>query len=135
MTPPPTVPQLLAALQWPPEAGLSPGTLTWTKTTDDGPKTRIYIASVVLTRQVVFCRLRSSSVDQPWVLRTHMEATWDLQTAVPYLTKWVSAGNVINPYEGDSFEKALSDFQQALDALDVEPVFQPAQVPPNRRSR
>lgn len=129
-----TLPDLLAALGWPSAAGQEPGTLTWTRASNEEAATRIYSASVVLTPKAVVCRLRSAAVAQPWVLKSHMEAVWDTQTVQPYMTKWVVDGQPRNAYEVDSPRLALEDFRDAVENLDVEPKLM-LNSAVNRRSR
>jgi len=116
-----TVPQLLAALGWPPTAGLQPGTLTWTHEIEEGNSTRIFTASVVLTPTTVFCRLRSASVEKPWALTNHMEAVWVLQSGKPFLNKWSLEGTQKQAYAANAFSEAVEEFKNAVNEMDVEP--------------
>lgn len=129
-----TVPQLLAALGWPSEAGQEPGTLMWNRAIGEGASTHIYSASVVVTPKAVVCRMRSTAVSQPSQMKTHMEAIWDIQTHQPYMTKWSRDGQPESAYVAGATEKALTDFREAVEALDVAPKLQLVEQV-NRRSR
>jgi hypothetical protein len=118
-----TVPQLLVALGWPPTAGLQPGTLTWTHEMEEkeqGP-IRVFTASVVLNPTAVFCRLRSASIEKPWALTNHMEAVWELQGGQPFLTKWSLEGAQQQAYESNAFSRAIEEFRNAVEEMNVEP--------------